>query len=275
MEVAKLARRTDAHVTDLLANAFARFTEASGKLEARQQILVNEIASLKEQLRAKEAEIKKAERLSVLGQTASALAHEVRNPLGAIKLFVSMLRRDLKDQPKSIEVLNHIERSISTLDHTVTNILFFSKERLLPRVPLNVHSLMQEEILVLSMAAPDAPPIVLTVSGNPFIKGNDTALRQLVKNLVMNSYQATKYKGQLTLTVADRSEGAVEIVVQDNGPGIPAQMLKNVFEPFVTSRSEGTGLGLAICRQIVEAHGGTIEVTNAPGARFQIVLPRV
>ena len=275
MEVAKLARRTDAQVSDLLANAFARFTEASSKLEARQQILVNEIATLKEQLRAKEAEIKKAERLSVLGQTASALAHEVRNPLGAIKLFVSMLRRDLKDQPQSIEVLNHIERSISTLDHTVTNILFFSKERLLPRVPLNLHSLVREEILVLSMAAPEAPPISLVVSGNPFIHGNDTALRQLLKNLVMNSYQATKFKGQISIAVSDLNEGAIEVVMQDDGPGIPAQMIKSVIEPFVTSRSEGTGLGLAICRQIVEAHGGKIEVTNAPGARFQIVLPRV
>jgi signal transduction histidine kinase len=109
--------------------------------------------------------------------------------------------------------------------------------------------------------------------------GADTALRQIIYNLILNSLQATKYQGQIkvqTTDVTDSNEmdSKIQLVIKDNGPGISPELLQTLFEPFVTSKNEGTGLGLSIVKQLVLQHFGSITASNDNGAVFTITFPR-
>ena len=267
------ALSTEPQTLELLTGAFRKFTETSAKLEEKHGVLLAEIESLKAELRAKDQEIKRTERLALLGETAGALAHEVRNPLGAVKLFISLLRRDLSDRPQSLEAIDQIDKSITSLDHVVSNILYFSKERRIAMAPVNIHSLIREQALPAQLGISTEAPITISVEGSPFIQGNEHGLRQVFRNLFLNALQATKFKGKIEVS-ATSSDGATRIVVRDDGPGIPEGVIGKIFDPFVTTKNEGTGLGLAIVRQIVTGHGGTITARNNGGAEFTITLPQ-
>lgn len=257
-----------------LLEAFERFTQASSRLEEKYLELQRETEDLRRQIKEKDEKIKRAERLSMLGETAAGIAHEIRNPLGAIKLFVSMLRRDLADRPQANKLVNEIDRSVTSLDQVVGNILSFSSQKTLALAPINLHALIKEQREHFICGTAAQAKIELNLKGSPFMLGNDGALRQVFYNLLLNALQATRYKGHITISVSDTEQNEVQIIVQDNGPGIPEELLGKVFDPFVTNKNEGTGLGLTVVRNIVEQHGGRAHACNRCGAEFSIVLPR-
>jgi signal transduction histidine kinase len=259
----------------LLEQAFEKFNQTSERLQQGYEALQKEVEYLRSQLDAKEEEIKKAEKLATLGQTAAAMAHEVRNPLGAIKLFLSLLKQDLSGNSASLKMLDEINKSISNIDNVVSNILHFSKEQKACFAPLNFHAMLLEQAAHFESGLGKTAKFNLELNGNPFVSGNEHGLRQVLYNLLLNALQATRFEGAIDVSF-DSDETAARIAVSDNGPGIPADIMETLFEPFITTRNEGTGLGLAIVRQIVEQHGGTIKAENAPegGACFEIVLPR-
>lgn len=257
-----------------LLEAFERFTQASSRLEEKYLDLQRETEELRRQLKEKDEAIHRAERLSMLGETAAGIAHEIRNPLGAIKLFLSMLRRDLADRPQASKLVNEIDRSVTSLDQVVGNILSFSSQKKLSMAPLNLHALIREQREHFVSGTAAQAQIELDLSGSPFMLANDGALRQALYNLLLNALQATRYKGHITIEAHDTESAEVKIVVRDNGPGIPAELLGKIFDPFITNKNEGTGLGLTVVRNIVEQHGGRIHVCNRGGAEFTIVLPR-
>jgi signal transduction histidine kinase len=258
-----------------LAQMLERFNETSEKLEVRHSALMQEVEELREQLERKEEEIKRSERLAMLGETAAALAHEVRNPLGAITLFISMLKGDIDDRPQAVELVEQIEKSIASLDHVVSNVLHFAKSNKLQRGPVNVHSVLKEVHSHFSSLYGPGATIELSLAGNPFMVADDQALRQCLYNLITNALQVTAYRGSLKIKAGESATGdEITIAVQDDGPGVPQEMMARVFEPFASGRSGGTGLGLSIVKRIVEAHGGSIRVRNTPGAEFTISLPR-
>jgi two-component system, NtrC family, sensor histidine kinase HydH len=261
----------------MLEEAFDRFADASAKLEARYTTLLNETESLRAQIRQKDEEIAQAERLSTLGQMAAALAHEVRNPLGAMKLVLSILRQDVADRPGALELVEQVDRSIASLDHVVSNILHFSKGKPLQLAPLSVSAVLQE----IAQGFRDANKncrIAISLKGNPFILGCEHSLRQVFQNITQNALQAMKSKGNIEISITDLPAENIEIVVRDDGPGIAPDVLQNIFNPFVSGRIEGTGLGLAIVKKIVVQHGGTVSVRNGinndKGAEFIVKLPR-
>lgn len=268
------ARKIDDASASLLQAAFKQFTDVSSRLEKRYEALATETEQLRAQLRAKEEEVKRAERLSMLGETAAALAHEVRNPLGAIKLFISLLRQDVSDRPEALSYLQAIDTSINSLDHVVTNILQFSRGQKLDMAPLNIHAVLEELVAQFRVMPDMKGEIRLQLEARPFISGNAGALRQVFHNLLLNALQATKQKGCVEVHTCEGPEGDLLVSVRDNGPGIPADMLERLFDPFVTGRNEGTGLGLAIVRRIIGQHGGEIQATNEGGAKFNLRLPR-
>lgn len=258
-----------------LAEVMERFNESSSKLELRHSALMQEVEELKEQLRRKDEEMKRSERLAMLGETAAALAHEVRNPLGAISLFVSMLKSDLVDRPQSLGLVDEIEKSISSLDQVVSNVLHFAKNNKLHIGPVNLHSLVQEVRQHFSGLYGANARIFASLNGNPFIVADDQALRQCFYNLITNALQVTAFAGEIAISVTeDEAADTVTLVVRDNGPGIPAEIMPRMFEPFASGRREGTGLGLSIVKRIVVAHGGEISARNTPGAEITVVLPR-
>lgn len=258
-----------------LVEVIERFNESSSKLELRHTVLMQEVEDLREQLRSKDEEIKRSERLAMLGETAAALAHEVRNPLGAISLFVSMLKNDLQDRPQSLTFVDEIEKSISSLDQVVSNVLHFAKNNKLHLGPINLHSLVQEVHQHFSGLYGANAHLSVRLEGNPFIVADGQALRQCLYNLITNSLQVTGFAGSIDIAVTeDESLDSVTVTVCDNGPGIPEVILPRMFEPFASGRREGTGLGLSIVKRIVVAHGGEISARNTPGAEFSMVLPR-
>jgi signal transduction histidine kinase len=258
-----------------LVEVIERFNESSSKLEIRHTALMKEVEDLREQLRTKDEEIKRSERLAMLGETAAALAHEVRNPLGAISLFVSMLKNDLQDRPQSLTFVDEIEKSISSLDQVVSNVLHFAKNNKLHLGPVNLHSLIQEVQQHFSGLYGANARIVVRLEGNPFLIADGQALRQCLYNLITNALQVTGFAGVIDIGVTDNETlDTVTLLVRDNGPGIPHAILPRMFEPFASGRREGTGLGLSIVKRIVVAHGGEISARNTPGAEFTVVLPR-
>jgi signal transduction histidine kinase len=213
------------------------------------------------------------ENLAVLGKAAAFLAHEVKNPLGSIKLFVSLLRQDLKQQEGSLELVDHIEKSVHNLDQIVTNILWFAKGSPGKASLVNLHSLLHERVHGFQAASPEVK-FILALEGGPFLQGHETGLRQVVDNLLFNAIQAMRAKGTVSISTRDDGADFVRILVRDSGPGIPDENLSQLFNPFFTTRSEGTGLGLAIVKQIIAAHQGDIRVYNDTGAVFELGLPR-
>jgi signal transduction histidine kinase len=258
-----------------LVEVIERFNESSSKLELRHTALMKEVEDLREQLRNKDEEIKRSERLAMLGETAAALAHEVRNPLGAISLFVSMLKNDLQDRPQALTFVDEIEKSISSLDQVVSNVLHFAKNNKLHLGPVNLHSLVQEVQQHFSGLYGSSAQVSVRLEGNPFIVADGQALRQCLYNLITNALQVTGFAGAIDIALTENDAvDTVTMKVRDNGPGIPETILPRMFEPFASGRREGTGLGLSIVKRIVVAHGGEISAKNTPGAEFTVVLPR-
>lgn len=261
--------------TSALAEMIERFNESSSRLETQHAAILQEVEELKAKLQRKEEEVKRAERLSMLGETAAALAHEVRNPLGAITLFLSMLKSDIADRPGALALAEEIEKSVSSLNHVVSNVLHFAKHNKLSLGPINLHAVFQEVRHHFDSLYGAKATIELSLSGAPFIIADDNALRQCLYNLITNSLQITSFAGAISIQVGDdEATDGVRIVISDNGPGIAEEVLPRIFEPFASGRREGTGLGLSIVKRIIEGHGGEITARNAGGAEFVIVLPR-
>jgi signal transduction histidine kinase len=258
-----------------LREVMERFNESSAMLESRHGALMSEVEDLRAQLRAKDEEIKRGERLAMLGETAAALAHEVRNPLGAIALFASMLKGDVADRPQALGLVDEIEKSVGILNHVVSNVLHFAKNKKLNLAPLNLHSLLCEVRQHFFGLYGETASISVETHGNPFIIADGEALRQCFYNLITNALQVTGHRGAIEISAREQSpDGPVVITVRDNGPGIPQAIFARMFEPFASARREGTGLGLSIVKRIVVAHGGEISARNASGAEFTMVLPR-
>jgi signal transduction histidine kinase len=259
-----------------LLGVIERFNDSTAKLESRHTELLHEVAELQEQLRRKDEEVKRSERLAMLGETAAGLAHEIRNPLGAINLFVSMLRRDLRDRPESLELLDQVDRSIRSLDGVVSNVLHFAQNKRLNVSPVNIHSIVQElQQHFISLYSPQCQ-FDVRLAGNPFMKVDEQGVRQCIYNIILNALQAVSFAGVISITVENAvGRDGVSITIADDGPGIPEPIMGRLFEPFTSGRREGTGLGLSIVRRIVESHGGQVSARNTPSAEFSIFMPRL
>ncbi len=274
MQIAKDVERNHEaapHEAELL-EAISRFERMGRALEDKHTALLAEAIRLREQLALKEKEIARSAKMAALGETAAAIAHEVRNPLGAMRLFLSLIRRDCADRPQVIEMLGHLETGVKTLDGVVANILLFARNRPLSMGVVNLSSILGEQVSSFRVVRPGVQ-VQLEQHGSPFIKGNEAAIRQLIWNLLQNAGDALGGVGEIRVQLAE-FENRLELVVHDNGPGVPDELMARIFEPFVSGKKEGTGLGLAIVRQVVSEHAGEIAVTNEGGARFVIRFPR-
>jgi two-component system sensor histidine kinase HydH len=227
-------------------------------------------------------EAARQERFAALGEMAAVLAHEIRNPLGAIKGLAQFLGEKQAADPPQLEMTRTIADEATRLERLVNDLLTYARPRPPNRQPAELPGVL-DEVLRLVGPATNAAGVVcrLDVVGDAFpISADPEQLKQLFGNLVLNAIQAMPTGGKLTLTQRSvdgksRTRRAVEVTVEDTGAGIPEADLPRVFEPFYTTRSKGTGLGLAICTQITAAHGGTIRVarTGPGGTTILVTLP--
>jgi two-component system sensor histidine kinase HydH len=222
-------------------------------------------------------ELRRSERLAVLGTLLAGVAHEIRNPMAAIRSTVQLWQR-MPERARTPESLEAVIRSVDRLNETVSQLLYFSRSDATAREPVDVNGLLNET-LELFAAQASTQHLALQADLSDEVRGvygSPGALRQVFVNLATNALQAMPDGGRLVVTTRLSTTGkTVMIDFADNGPGISPEVAPHLFEPFFTTRPNGTGLGLAICREIVVQHDGTIELVGsaASGARFRIELP--
>jgi signal transduction histidine kinase len=240
-------------------------------------------------------QMKERDRLAVLGQMAAGLAHEIRNPLGAIKGAAQLLADPSADvvlDAASREFLGIILEEVDRLDRVVGSVLDLARPDQQTVLPTDVNAVVRRTLQVLS-AEPGSDDLKLDVILDPALPRvsiDPEQLRQVLMNLLRNASQAMKGRGKVAVSTRVRlgrgtrsgggssaEETFVELTVADNGPGISQQVLENLFMPFFTTKEKGTGLGLAISQRIVQGAGGRIEVRSyeGKGSTFAVIFPAV
>jgi two-component system, LuxR family, sensor kinase FixL len=230
-------------------------------------------------------EIAHAGRVSMMGQLASALAHEINQPLGAIlrnaeaaELFMQQPSPDLEEVRA---ILADIRKDDQRAGNVIARMRGLLKRQELDKRPVNVTELVSEvAALIRSDAAVRQVRLEVAVADNlPVVSGDTVHLQQVLLNLIVNGMdavdEANKGDRRISVTAAFDGSGSVEIAVNDSGPGVPADKLASIFDPFFTTKANGMGMGLPISRTIIEAHHGRLWAENRQegGASFRFTLP--
>jgi signal transduction histidine kinase len=224
-----------------------------------------------------ERKVAEGERLAALGQMAATVAHEVKNPLSAIKSIAQVMKEDEGLNEQHARDLTLIVGEIDRLSKSVTQLLSFARNQPPAAVPCDAAELVRS-VAALFRADADERNISLQghAAGNVELNGVQTAaVRDALSNLVLNALQATPARGEVKIE-SSLADQAIMFSVSDSGPGIAADLQARVWEPFFTTRQRGTGLGLAIVRKRMEEAGGSarlIPSSNGGGARFELVIP--
>jgi PAS domain S-box-containing protein len=224
--------------------------------------------------KAFEAEALHSGRLSVLGQLAAGIAHEIGNPLSSLHARLQLMKRrpDTEFQHESLKVL---QTQIDRIGRIVRNVSHLSHNRTEGWGTVDVNSVAGEAMSLVRMdtRARNMEFIERLQSGLPLVRGARDQLLQVMINLLLNGIEAMPEGGSLEVATS-AAERHVKIVVSDSGAGMDESVRQRLFEPFFTTKPEGTGLGLSICYSLVHAHGGSIDVASSSGgSRFTIHLP--
>ena len=246
-------------------NALVRLDESHRKLKEQTDILFQT-----------EEQLRRADRLSALGELSAGMAHEIRNPLGSIKGAVEILKDDYQPDEAKYEFIQILQKETDRLNHIVQEFLGFAR----PKQPEFQYADLNEAIeSVLTLTAQEAKKAGVKVEKklDPSIgrRSLDAGLlKQAFLNLILNAIQAMPSGGVLTVESGLR-EDAVVVKIADTGIGISDENRKKLFSPFFTTKKSGTGLGLAITYRIVQNHRGTVDVKSEPGkgTAFSVKIP--
>ena len=259
----------------LVGNLTNLLAEALREQSAKHQRTAEHLAAANQQVLEAQEAVRRSDRLAALGQLTAGLAHELRNPLGTIKASAEMLGRQLSEENEvAREVAGFISTEVDRTNSLVTRFLQFARPL---HLRLDREDLSHTLDRAITLAEREAPGIAIYKNYAPEIPpfAFDAELMERVfYNLVLNAAQATAAGG--AVTVKTRANGrTVEIAVIDRGSGIDQKTMKDIFNPFFTTKKEGVGLGLAIVSKIVDEHGGKIAVESEPakGSIFCVSLP--
>jgi signal transduction histidine kinase len=259
-----------------LEKMFQTFTEATLELQKSQGLLKKKVEDLTFELEETNKELRKKERLAAIGAMAASIAHEIRNPLGGIELFASLIKRNSADKEK--ELCDKILSGVSRLNRIVEDLLNYAKDFVPQYEEVNLNAFIDS---LKDYICPDCEKkeVSFTVEGSDKVVSficDKGMLFQVLLNLLKNGVQAAPEKGAIKLAVNQNGQGVL-FSVEDNGDGISDENKEKIFQPFFTTKSTGSGLGLAIVNRYIEAHSGTIKVLNTTlgGAKFEVFLPFV
>ena len=230
------------------------------------------------------------DRLASLGEMAAGIAHELKNPLAGIEVMAGLLRRQVPDSPDALSILADIISEAKLANAIVVEMLEFVRPIRLQVEQTDVALVLQQSMTNAESKVPrrDIDVVVYVDERVPLIDGDGSQLCQVFSNLLTNAYEAMNGRGRIVLRAAmevvdqdalsaDAPERTPSVVidVEDNGPGVPADLRDRIFNPFFTTKVTGSGLGLPIVRKIVDAHDGRIDLGDAPGGgtRFRVTLP--
>lgn len=268
-----------------LAELLATFNTVTSRVQESHERLRSEVARLSSELREANACIERSRRLAALGEMAAGIAHEVRNPLGSIALYARMLEDDLADRASEQGIARKILRAVRGLDAVVHDVLNFARE-----MRVNPEWVDAGSLFDLAIEASGVPMTGIRVErawkasrGAPAVWCDPVLMRQALGNIIRNGAEANQESGRgpgsLVLSAWREGRGAGAVMglsVRDTGTGVPEDALERLFNPFYTTRHAGTGLGLAIVHRIVDAHGGSVRISNVsspPGAIVELRLP--
>lgn len=252
--------------------------KSSGKLE--RVLIVFRDLSEREQFRARTQQL---EQRALLGEVTAIFAHEVRNPINNLSTGLQLMAMNLPKEDPGQEVIQRLQEDCNRLEHLMGSVLDFSRTNEYTLEPVDLQDLVKRllERWRPRMVRVGVEDRLHVQPETPRVLGDRRALEQVFTNLISNSITAMKDQGGALAVKIYPARGApdrprVHISVSDTGPGIPEEVLENIFKPFFTTNPDGTGLGLAITKQIITAHRGTIHVNSFPGATmFQLQLPAV
>ncbi len=221
-------------------------------------------------------QMSRAEHLATLGEMATGLAHEIRNPLAGIAGVIEIIGRDLPQTSPARAVVKDVRQEIARINHIVTDLLQTARPHP-PQVRKSDLNTTVEHAVMLGRQQALAKSVDITLHKEPSlpeVEHDSDQIHQVMLNLLLNAIQAIDKNGQIAVTIKGHGHEAV-IEVFDNGRGIPPQELPHIFRPFYTTKGDGTGLGLSLARRIVEDHQGRIDVTSTlgVGTTFAVVLP--
>ncbi len=277
-----VAARAGAMSPHELADLVRSFTQVTSKLEASHDRLRGEVLRLTAELSEANRQLERSRRLSALGEMAAGIAHEVRNPLGSIRLYAGILMKDLADPSRHLAV--KIDSAARDLDGVVGDVLSFAREIRLRRERVDVAELFER--VIESTRADGAAAGVRTVAeagAGESVWADEALTRQALVNLVRNAQEAVSVlpESRRVVRLGVRSEPGTSgdgkggpnhtvLRVEDRGEGVTDDVRARMFNPFFTTRAAGTGLGLSIVHRIVDAHGGVVSIRNIVGESGEV-----
>jgi len=272
---------------DDLKELMRAVNETTERLRHTHEALQQEVARLKGELAEANAQLRRSRSLAALGEMAAGIAHEIRNPLGSISLYVQMLGEDLAGAPEQARLCEKIGRAVTGLDAIVRDVLLFARDMTVRPIPTTARELIDQALRSSEalLACAELEVKVDAPADDSCILHADTclmtqALGNVVRNAVEAMAEAEASPRRLTISAERKRlrcpdggrEQRVVIAVEDTGPGIPPEVVQRMFNPFFTTRKTGTGLGLAIVHRIVDAHDGHISVRDADGGGARVEL---
>ncbi len=232
---------------------------------ANQLAIAIENTSLHEKILSDQKQLLLADKLSSLGKLAAGLAHEIKNPLAAIKGMTQALDRNINNQEYLRDLGEVVPKELDRISQLVDNLLSLAKTKELNISSVSLNDLLEGLLKLHERAFADRKITVCKkLLQVPVIQADSNQLHQVFTNILLNSLSAMPSGGQLSIA-SQVIAGKVIVTISDNGEGIPSGKLKSIFEPFFSTKQDGLGLGLAITHKIIEDHGGTIEVESKEG----------
>lgn len=261
-ENTKLRIKTAGQTRTLTINAFP-FRDETGRKIIGTACFIKDVT----QIEALEEQLMRADKLSALGVLAAGIAHEIRNPLTGMKMIVQLLESEFSEDDSRREPLDIIQREIDRLESIIGNLLDFarpSKPKTIAVAPVDVvedcYKLIKNQLnkqhITFEIVQADSCPLTIA---------DPDQLKQVFINIMTNAIQAIGKDGKLTVYIEHCPDNRIKIAFEDTGCGISHEKMRDIFNPFMTTKEDGTGLGLSMAQRIVEEHGGSIEVQSVPG----------
>src|SRR5271166_1391632 len=260
-----------------VAVSFAERNDEIGDLGRNFNRMMKQLRESREEIeRLHRTQMSRAEHLATLGELATGLAHEIRNPLAGIAGVIEIIGRDLPATSPARAVVKDVRLEIAQINRILTDLLETARPHP-PQICLSNLNTTVEHAVMLARQQVLSKPIKIEFQNAPDlpeVEHDSDQIHQVLLNLLLNGVQALEGEGTVQVEIGSRDECAT-ILVSDTGRGIQPQHLPNIFRPFYTTKGSGTGLGLSLARRIVEEHHGRIEVSSVvgKGSRFEVVLP--
>lgn len=247
------------------------------ELQQQMRVMVGEIETVVGRLQQREREVLRAEQLAAVGQLAAGAAHELRNPLTAVKMLVQTNREEALDRGLPVEDLDVIEQEIRRMERCLQTFLDFARPPRPARRRIDLGALVKNTLAIVEARARKQKVALETDLSGAAVEVEVDAgqVQQVLVNLLLNALDAMPSGGRVEVTVSATGNGSVAVGVRDTGPGVAPSMAPRLFEPFVSTKETGLGLGLVVSRRIAEDHGGTLtaEAPAGSGACFVLTLP--